>query len=82
MNRCWFIDEWTPLGSLTKEVNPWLGKRPLKTNGRLANRGLTSSVKEATGITFSEHSVLQGPTEIVSLCRSIASFIILSKNFV
>ena len=33
----------------TKEVSPQLAKRPLKTNGRLANRGLTSFVKEATG---------------------------------
>ena len=40
--------EYTPVASLTKEVNPWLAKCPLKTNGRLAN--LTSLVKEATGI--------------------------------
>ena len=33
--------------SFTKEVNPQLAKRPLKTNGRLANRELTSLVKEA-----------------------------------
>ena len=40
-----------PVASFTKEVNPQLAKRPLKTtNGRLANRGLTSLVKEATGI--------------------------------
>ena len=39
----------TPVASFTKEVNPRLAKRPLKTNGRLANRGLTSLVKEATG---------------------------------
>ena len=26
-----------PVASFTKEVNPWLAKRPLKTNGRLAN---------------------------------------------
>ena len=32
-----------------KEVNPRLGKRPLKFNGRFANRGLTFLVKEATG---------------------------------
>ena len=36
------------MASFTKEVNPRLAKRPLKTNGRLANRGLTSLVKEAT----------------------------------
>ena len=34
--------------TFTKEVNPRLAKRPLKTNGRLANRGLTSLVQEAT----------------------------------
>ena len=31
-------------------VNPRLAKRPLKTNGRLANLVLTSLVKQATGI--------------------------------
>ena len=40
---------YTPVASFTKEVNPRLAKRPLKTNGHLANRGLTSLVKEATG---------------------------------
>ena len=39
----------TPVASFTKEVNPRLAKRPLKTVGRLANRRLTSFVKEATG---------------------------------
>ena len=29
------------MASITKEANPRLAKRPLKTNGRLANRGLT-----------------------------------------
>ena len=41
----------TPVASFTKEVNPRLAKRPLKTNGRLANRWLTSLVKEATDMT-------------------------------
>ena len=36
------------VASFNKEVNPRLAKRPLKTNGRLANRELTSLVKEAT----------------------------------
>ena len=40
---------WRTVTSFTKEVNPQLAKRPLKTNGRLANRGLTNLVKEATG---------------------------------
>ena len=36
------------VASFTKEVNPRLAKRPLKTNGRLANLELTSLLKEAT----------------------------------
>ena len=36
------------MASFIKEVNPRLAKRPLIFNGRLANRGLTSLVKEAT----------------------------------
>ena len=38
------------VASFTKEVNPRLAKRPLKTNGRFANLKLTSLVKEATGV--------------------------------
>ena len=38
----------TPVASFTKEVNLWLAKHPLKTNGRLANRELTSLIKETT----------------------------------
>ena len=38
-----------PAASFTKEVNPRLAESPLKTNGRLGNRGLTSLVKGATG---------------------------------
>ena len=37
-----------PVPSFTKEVHPRLAKRPLVSNGRLVNRGLTSLVKEAT----------------------------------
>ena len=37
-----------PFSPFTKEVNPWLAKRPLKTNERLANLELTSLVKDAT----------------------------------
>ena len=39
-----------PVASFTKEVNRPLAKRPLVFNGRLANRELTSLVKEATGL--------------------------------
>ena len=37
-----------PVASFDKEVNPRLAKRPLKTNGRLANLEKTSFLKEAT----------------------------------
>ena len=37
------------VASFTKEVKPQLAKGPLFFNGRLANRGLTPLVKEATG---------------------------------
>ena len=40
----------TPVTSFTKEVNPWLAKRPLGSDGHLANRGLTSLIKEATDV--------------------------------
>ena len=42
----------TTVAYFTKEVNRRLAKRPLKTNGRLANRRLTSLVKEATVVSF------------------------------
>ena len=38
------------VASFTKDVNPRLAKRPLKTKGRLANLELTSLLKEAPGI--------------------------------
>ena len=40
------------MASFTKEVNPQLAKRPLVFNGRLANSGLSSLVKEATYVYF------------------------------
>ena len=43
------INAKTPVASFTKEVNPRLAKPLLVFNGRLANRWLTSLVKEATG---------------------------------
>ena len=45
-----YVSCWWPVASFTKEVNPRLDKRPLKINRRLANRRLTSLVKEATGV--------------------------------
>ena len=39
-----------PVAHFTKEVNPRLATRPLIINGRFANRGLTSLVKEATAV--------------------------------
>ena len=44
----WHTPSMTLVASFTKEVNPRLAKRPMKTNGRLANLELTSSEKEAT----------------------------------
>ena len=41
------------MASFIKEVNPQLAKRPLKTNGHLANLELTSLLKEATGVHLS-----------------------------
>ena len=38
------------VASFNKEVNPRLAKRPLVFNRRLANRGLTTLVKKATGV--------------------------------
>ena len=43
-------DAWRAVASFTEEVNPRLAKLPLVFNGRLANCGLTSLVKEATGV--------------------------------
>ena len=45
----WVWGHMTSVASFTKEVNLRLAKRPLKTNGRLANCGLTFLVKVATG---------------------------------
>ena len=40
----------TYVGSFNKEVESRLAKRPLKTNGRLANLELTSLINETTGV--------------------------------
>ena len=48
------------VASFTEEVNQRLAKRPLKTNGRLANRGLTSLVKEAT-LAFTIQMIIATP---------------------
>ena len=60
----------------TKEVNPRLAKRPLKTNGRLANHGLTSLVKETTGHcpTASEATLKMGK------CITCITFIIILQS--
>ena len=42
--------------SFTKEVDPQLAKRPMIVNGRLANRGLSSVIKEATGIHLNDQA--------------------------
>ena len=50
----WLIPHcyWDLDSSFTKKLNPRLAKRPLKSNGRLANRGLTFLVKVVTGVPF------------------------------
>ena len=51
---------WIPVASFTKEVNQRLAKRPLRTNGHLANRWLTSLVKEASGdLTYEKSTLVQ-----------------------
>ena len=47
-----FITPFSLLASFAEEVNSRLAKCPLVFNGRLANCGLTSLVKEATGLKF------------------------------
>ena len=47
---CNYLSMTQSVAYFTKEVNQRLAKRPLETNGRLANRWLTSLVKEATGL--------------------------------
>ena len=47
-----------PVASFTKEVNSRLAKRPLFFNRLLANRGLTSLEKEATGDNYSAWTCL------------------------
>ena len=51
------------MASFINEGNPRLAKRPLKTNGRLANRGLTSLVKRPPGC------FLWGCYYFVTICR-------------
>ena len=58
---------WGPVVSFTKEVNWRLAKRSLKTNGRLANRQLTSLVKEATDILVT--CIARAPATWYWLCR-------------
>ena len=43
-----FVVFLSPVAFFAKEVNHRLAKRPLVFNGRLAKRGLTSLVKDAT----------------------------------
>ena len=49
----------TSVASFTKEANLGLTKHPLKINWRLANRGLTSLVKEGTGVGVSGYLILK-----------------------
>ena len=60
---CWSLGTSSPVASFTKEVNPRLAKRPLVFNGLLVNRGLTSLVKEATGLLCVSQGQQAGPAE-------------------
>ena len=67
-----------PVASFSKEAKPRLAERPLKTNGRLANRGTTSLVKEATGINVNPRFVSRFPihhdnSSIEDTCMGIKS---------
>ena len=46
----WFVNPENPVASFTKEVTSWVDKCPSVFSGRLAIRGLTSLVKEATDV--------------------------------
>ena len=46
ITMAWHKNAVTPVAPFTKEVAPWLAKRPFKTNGRLTNLELTSLVKK------------------------------------
>ena len=61
----WNRTHCSPVASFTKEVYQWLAKCPLVSNGHLANRWLTSLVKEATGN--------QNYTVVWLICLSICS---------
>ena len=62
-----------PVAAFTKEVNPWLAKRPLKTNGHLANRRLTSLVKKAIGDPFNKHHVTGSELVQVMACHQFSA---------
>ena len=51
----------TLVASFTKDVNLWLAKCPLRTNGHLDNLGLPSLLKEATDCKMKLGLVLQIP---------------------
>ena len=53
----WWPFSITYIGLFYKEIKPRLAKRPLRTNGRLANSELTSLVKEATWVWLCTHLV-------------------------
>ena len=52
----------------TKGVKQRLAKRPLKTNGRSANRRLTPSVKEATWVSYGRAAVTQWESMTTIYC--------------
>ena len=65
----------TNICGLFKEVNPRLAKRPLRTNGRSANRRLISLVKEATGRLWGESPGMDNPNWEPLMCKKLTQFL-------
>ena len=57
-----------PVAYFTKVVNPRLAKCPLKTNGHLANCGVTSLVKEATGVQSLKKCIAVSSDSLAACC--------------
>ena len=64
------------MASFTKGVNSRLAQRPLVSNGRLANRGLTSLVIEAPGNRLTTTMVLHW--NLIGICKHGCSKITLN----
>ena len=67
-----------PLASFTKEVKLWSSKCPLLINGRLANRRLTSLVKEATCV---QHTALSSTIKLMGECKGHINYRVSQGNY-